>query len=1010
MRNVIIAACLFGVLCVRPAMGAGVFHASDTTFDSRVDFSEMLRGIQFYNFGEYHCAEVGATEDGYDVGTGVRDCPLHDLDFLIGDWSISLSELLRLIQLYNSNGFVLERPGDEGLTFLSSRARGLWDLLGSFREVDANGDFRLDLSEAQAFLPELTEGQFAEIDASADELLTRFEIYAATQASDDVTPPTIQLLGESLITINCGEEYVDPGVIATDDRDGDITYKIRPFENQVNLYLSGIQTVHYVVWDAAWNVAEATRQVQVLDNEAPFGTLLGAEVLNVECHGTFKDPGVLVTDNCDRERVIYADPSQIDSHTVDSYSLTYAVMDSAGNVGVSINRTLQVVDTNSPSIKLIGPSILRWPSGMEYVEPGVIVTDECDSGLTASVDTSELDVNTPGNYRVRYRAVDSSGNVRNTSRDVRVYDVDTTSFLVIDVGEYCYYENLTPAPLWGSAYAGAAYTSGTTVTVTLIDGIAYNYILLDGEDVSGQVVNNKISFAVSGNTVLAFDSDDCEFITEGVEEGAVEEEGEIASEGEQESEGDMEGEIETEGEIDVEGEGESPALFENPFIRVSSKPLSTFSVDVDTGSYSLARRYLRERGQLPPADKIRIEELLNYFDYDYPLPRGRQPFSVTTEVADCPWAPGHQLMQIGLRAFDLPVGERRPANLVFLLDVSGSMSGADRLPLVKEAMSQLVEEVLGPDDYVSIVTYASTAKKLLLPTPCQPSNKQLILDKIAGLSASGTTNGGQGLEFAYELGAQFFRERGANRIILCSDGDFNVGNTDLDGLVDYVSEQSQNGMALTTLGFGFGNLRDDLMEALADNGNGHYAYIDKLNEAYRVLVLESQALFQIVAKDVKLQVEFNPDSVEKYRLIGYENRRLRDDDFDNDDVDAGDIGAGHSVTAIYELIPVADKLLSYLDVPAMVDLRFKRPNEESSRLIFYPAVDLGLGYEVASPDFTWGSSVASFGMLLRGSAYSGDADWHSVYLNAERAVGPDPYFYRREFLELVDAAAALENP
>jgi Ca-activated chloride channel family protein len=998
------------------------FHSSDTSFDQRIDFSELLRGIQYYNSDGYHCEDVGATEDGYGPGDGVTECARHSADYLQQDWRISLSELLRLVQMYNSLGYT---PGGSGEDTFELKRPGqdlLSDLLLNFRTYDTSKDFRLSLEEAQVPHPAFDAVLLDRLDADADDLVSRFEIYAAQQESDDDTAPVITLLGDAVITIPCGTPFVDPGVTAFDDLDGDLTAAVRGTVGQLNTHIGGIQELRYVVVDRAWNVATATRTVNVVDNTAPTLTLIGAAELTVQCGTVYKDAGAQASDDCQGNWVIKADAGAYDAGTPGDYLLSYTAVDGAGNTSATLTRTLHVVDATKPRLTLLGDSVISLPIGTPFVDPGAQVSDTCDEAVVLNVDSSSVDTNSAGVYSVSYHAEDASGNVRDATRQVTVYDPALVGFVQVNLLDcYSYDFDVSPAPISGDVYwQGGMYAVGTEVTLSWPSYYWMNIVEIEGIDVSDLVVDDSLTVTVQSGTLnVTLYSYDCAYYyegeglpegegtSEGTSEGSVE--GTVDGEGSTDGEETQEGE--GEGNLEGEGEGELPDIFENPFVRVNRKPLSTFSVDVDTGAYSLARRYLLENHSFPPADKVRIEEMLNYFDYDYPLPTGQKPFSVTTELTECPWTPGHRLMQIGLKAYDLDDGERRPANLIFLLDVSGSMSGAGRLPLVKQAMSALVENQLGPEDSVGIVTFSNTAQKKLNPIACTPENRQLILNTISSLSAGGSTNGSQALEFAYAMGQEQFQRRGSNRIILCSDGDFNVGQSDLEGLTAYVAEQSKDGMALTTLGFGLGNLRDDLMESMADNGNGNYAYIDTFNEAYRTLVEESQALFQIVAKDVKIQVEFNPGAVEKYRLIGYENRRLRNGDFDNDNVDAGEIGAGHTVTALYELIPVEEpgKDLSYLDVVGFVDLRFKRPNEDTSRLISYPAVDLGFEFDWATPDLMWASSVASFGMLLRGSAYSGDADWNTVRDTATRSIGADPFNYRNEFLDMVDAAQEIDD-
>ncbi|MCB1629669.1 MAG: VWA domain-containing protein [Xanthomonadales bacterium] len=457
----------------------------------------------------------------------------------------------------------------------------------------------------------------------------------------------------------------------------------------------------------------------------------------------------------------------------------------------------------------------------------------------------------------------------------------------------------------------------------------------------------------------------------------------------------------------------------NPVLATLDQPLSTFSVDVDTGAYSNVRRFL-SAGQLPPTDAVRVEELINYFDYDYPLPASlAQPFSVNTELALAPWNGDRWLLQVGLKGFEVP-RERLPAsNLVFLLDVSGSMNSPDKLPLVQTAMRKLVSQ-LRPQDRVSIVVYAGAAGLVLPPTG--GDEQATILAALDALQAGGSTNGGQGIELAYRVAREAFIEGGVNRVILATDGDFNVGTVDQGALEDLVSRQRSSGVALTTLGFGRGNYNDHLAERLANLGDGNHAYIDTELEAHKVLVDELGANLLTIAKDVKIQIEFNPAVVAEYRLIGYENRLLANEDFNNDQVDAGEIGAGHTVTALYELTPVnspARRLpeLVFGDKPAVggnsrdvafLKLRYKQPTESRSRLIeqivAQPA-QLGSG----SARLRFAAAVAAYGEALRGGKYLDGYRLSDVAQLASAASGQDAFGLQREFLQLVQRASQLRD-
>ena len=456
------------------------------------------------------------------------------------------------------------------------------------------------------------------------------------------------------------------------------------------------------------------------------------------------------------------------------------------------------------------------------------------------------------------------------------------------------------------------------------------------------------------------------------------------------------------------------------FVSVAASPLSTFSIDVDTAAYSNVRRFL-DRGLLPPADAVRIEELINYFDYDYPPPEADAPFGIVTEMADAPWAPAHQLVQVGLRSTPVATADLPPNNLVFLIDVSGSMNFPNKLPLLKEALALLVGQ-LRPQDQVAIVVYAGAAGMVLPPT--SGVEKATMLDTLSRLEAGGSTAGGAGIRLAYRLAREHFIEAGNNRVILASDGDFNVGVTSDGELVDLIEHERESGVYLTVLGFGTGNLQDAKMEQLADHGNGNYAYIDRLREARRVLVEQMGATLLTVANDVKLQVEFNPAQVKGYRLIGYENRRLRDDEFNDDTRDAGDLGAGHSVTALYEIIPadsdepvpgvdplryqqIAPRPGVGADEVLTVKVRYKRSGESESRLLARTLTRPAVGDEGPSEAFRFASAVAEFGLVLRKSPYKGDASYDRAYERAREALGADDDGLRSEMLSLIRIADGL---
>ena len=461
---------------------------------------------------------------------------------------------------------------------------------------------------------------------------------------------------------------------------------------------------------------------------------------------------------------------------------------------------------------------------------------------------------------------------------------------------------------------------------------------------------------------------------------------------------------------------------ENRFRLVKDHPLSTFSIDVDTASYSNVRRFLNE-GRLPPADAVRIEELINYFRFDYPNPSSGAPVSVTTELGAAPWNPKHRLALVGLRSTPIRQEKTPPRNLTFLLDVSGSMAPQNRLPLIKTAMRMLVD-TLRPEDKVAIVVYAG-ASGLCLPAT-SGEDKHRIQAALERLSAGGSTNGASGIQLAYNIASENFVRGGINRVILATDGDFNVGVTSQSELTRLIEEKRERGIFLSVLGVGDNNLKDSTMEALADKGNGNYSYLDSIQEARRVLIKEAGATLVTVAKDVKLQIEFNPSKVAGYRLIGYENRILRKEDFNNDKKDAGEMGAGHTVTALYELVPAGERVPSgdvdplkyqrpaetraYQPAPSNelmnVKVRYKAPDGETSKLLEVPVRDAS---QRMSANLGFASAVAEFGMLLRRSEFKGLATWEQAVSLARQHRGEDDDGYRAEFIRLVELAGALSS-
>jgi len=464
-------------------------------------------------------------------------------------------------------------------------------------------------------------------------------------------------------------------------------------------------------------------------------------------------------------------------------------------------------------------------------------------------------------------------------------------------------------------------------------------------------------------------------------------------------------------------------ISDNPFVRVKQNPLATFSIDVDTAAYANLRRFLTSN-QVPPKDSVRIEEMINYFTYDYPSPTGSHPIAAYTEVTSAPWKPDHRLVRIGIKGKEIDLSKRPASNLVFLIDVSGSMATPEKLPLLKSAMKLMIDQ-LRENDRVAMVVYAGNSGLVL---PSTPGDKKAVLARaLDNLEAGGSTNGASGIQLAYDTATSNFIKGGVNRVILATDGDFNVGVTSQGDLIRLIEDKAKSGVFLSVLGFGMGNYKDSTLEKLADKGNGNYAYIDTLQEARKVLVEELAGTLVTIAKDVKIQIEFNPAEVNGYRLIGYENRILRDQDFNDDQKDAGDMGAGHTVTALFEVVPRGVEVpipsvdpLKYQQAAQAngrarngellnLKIRYKEPDGATSQLMEVPVVDHGSRFNSAGTDLRFAASVASFGMILRDSPHKGQSTFESVIDMADRSRGADTNGYRDEFVRLVRKARALKE-
>ncbi|MHC4458196.1 MAG: vWA domain-containing protein [Planctomycetota bacterium] len=464
-------------------------------------------------------------------------------------------------------------------------------------------------------------------------------------------------------------------------------------------------------------------------------------------------------------------------------------------------------------------------------------------------------------------------------------------------------------------------------------------------------------------------------------------------------------------------------IYENRFKDAAQNPLSTFSIDVDTASYSNLRRFIRD-SRMPPKDAVRIEEMINYFNYSYPQPNGEHPFSIETEISQCPWNRENKLVHIGLQGKDLDYHDLKPSNLVFLIDTSGSMASKNKLPLLKKAFRLMIDE-LNEQDGIAIVAYAGSAGLVLPFTPV--SEKHKILASLDDFRAGGSTAGGAGIKLAYKVARENYISGGNNRVILATDGDFNVGVSSTADLVRLIEEGRKDNIFLTICGFGMGNYKDGRMEQISNAGNGNYFYIDNIREAQKVFATQLQATLFTIAKDVKIQVEFNPVKVKAYRLIGYENRILADEDFNDDIIDAGELGAGHTVTALYEIIPSGSTravrktdALKYQENEVTAEasasneimtikFRYKPPREESSKLIKTSVIDEDFTFQEASENFRFSAAVAGLGMLLRDSKFKGDLTYQKIVSIAKNSKGKDAFGYRSEFINLVETCELLDG-
>jgi len=988
---IVIAACSL-MFCA--SSQAQAMHSADTSRDGQISLTELLRAIQIFNSVGYRCA--AGTEDGFATGIGERDCRFHDTDYAPSDWTFSLGELLRLIQIYNSQGYFREANAEDGFGLGAPSIVRPDETLQQFDTLSQDGDDYLSPEEAAQEFD--SQEAFDAADANRDGLISRFEFLqwggrrGAVAETSNTDAPSIALIGPAEIALGCGETFVDPGATAFDPDEGDISRFVLISKRDFSERVPGSYEIVYRVSDLACNTVEVRRTILVDDFAPPQIILNGPLPRVVNCGKSYQDSQVVTTDDCLGKVTLTRDTSAVDMKTPGAYEALYTAVDTLGKK-TELSVPVLVVDTLAPTVRLGGKSFELVQQFGVWNDPGATASDGCDTAPSVTV-TGVVDVNEVGIYDLTYRAVDAAGNESEpVVRRVMVHDVaEGPKRLRISLDTYYDGEfTFTPAPIAATEDHDYFFPQGTSVTISFSCGDYWPWPYLYIEPASDSWQWRYLSCDDSG-TILMDEDRHAWLYRDDYED-----------EGEGEGEGSWSGEGEGEGEGEIEGEGG----YENPFYLASQFPRSNFSIDVDTASYALMRRYIDHSQSLPHGTEVRIEEYLNYFDYAYPRPRNDAPFEIYNDLIACPWAPQHHLLRIGLQAPEFGGVSRPAANIVMLIDISGSMGPKDRLPLLKDAMVKVVEQTLGPEDRVAIVTYASGIATKLPSTPCTPQGKSAIIQAINALKASGATNGSGGLQMAYAIAKENLIPGQVNRVLLGSDGDFNVGITNVTQLTQLVQAELSSGVSLTTLGFGIGNLRDTLMEALAANGNGNYHYIDTLDEAVKVLVQEARSTFQVIARDVKIRVEFDPAVVHKYRLIGYENRGLTDQEFEDDAVDAGELGLGDSVTALYEIIPQPNKALTQ-DVMAIVDVRYKPVDCERSRLITSTVTNQVM--QPAPSDSRFAAGVAAYGMLLRNSKYLGASTYTLARALVEEGLAYDPFGHREELLNLIAKAAIIAAP
>jgi Ca-activated chloride channel family protein len=1035
------SALALGVLVLAHA-GWAQYHAADSSQDQQIQLSELLRVIQFFNSSGYHCAE--GTEDGYAPGTGEIGCDSHDSDYLAdADFTIELSELLRLVQLFNSGFYFKAADGEDGFAPWYP-GDGAWrpeadGLLGYFHSVDSDGSQELSLEELTSGSIPMVPEFFALLDADGNGRLSRYEFLDATRwwnsagLPADTMPPVVSLEGPAEITIECGEE-VPFGATAYDEQDGDLsaaiytgglptfgvsigTYVVSYFaadgagnigaaqrvvhvvdvtppvitlkgpaisytcpgqyqeagavvtENCApnpglkidtsgfNEDLEGEYTITYTATDVGGNSTTVTRQVVVgSDEEAPVMVLKGPNPKIVNCQSPYYEHGVEIIALCDPAPELVIDNSSVDTSVLGEYIVTYTVTDSAGRVFPPVMRSVIVADTAYPDLANPTSVSVLGLNGV-YVPPDMGASDLCGEPVQHTVDASALITSSPGVYSVMHDFTDVFGNTRGLHERVVVLpeEGDFVRLALVDVecweGVYGKQYTIVPEPPYKDLYQDMSethdyyYRRGTTLTMEVSQDDFY----IDGQRVRG-------SYTLTDDTEATIEGDP--YWCDGSH---------------------------------LEEYDEAPArLSTNGFATTTVDSDSSFFLAVDDDDYLRERHYI-EQGYWYPTT-IDIDEFINHFDYQYPLPQQGSPFSVYTETAECPWAEGHRLLHVGLQTPAFPEEERPPANLVFLVDTSASMNAPGLFSTLNTAFADFVINELDEQDRVAIVTHDAVDTIHLPSTPCTGTNPIEIAFSMNRLVPEGSRQINNGLKLAFDEAQRNFIPGGINRVIFAT-------STWYQSQLGYLAARARGGISFSSLIFYAGALDDwDLVSAAAKE-YGTLTLVNSPLEADRALTESIGSTGEVVAEDASIHVHFNPDRVEKWRLIGFENG-VKGKDYESV---TGAIRAGRSITALYELIPTNTKAARD-DIAALIDLRYKLPLLGGSRTLTHVIDDTGSTLLDASTDFKFAAGVAAFGMLLQDSPHIGTADWNLVRSLGEDGLGEDRFGYRAEFLELVDKA------